>query len=253
VTDHLRDAAVEAAVIVDRLRGLANPTNVAGMARFGISTSGTLGVSMPVLRGIAGQLRPLRRRHPEYLHAVAAALWASAVHEARILAGLIDVPALVTEAQADAWVAEIDSWDVCDQLSGLFAATEFAYAKAEKWAGEEPTFVKRSGFVLMCTLAVHDKRAADERLLAFLPLIERECCDERNFVKKAVNWALRQIGKRSSTCHPHAVLAAERILAEHADSSAARWIARDALRELRSEAILTRLGVGSPGSPSKPR
>jgi len=238
------DVAAAAAEILERLRGLANPANVAGMARYGISTSGTLGVSMPVLRGIAKQHRPLRRQDPDYLHALAGALWASEVHEARILAALVDVPALVTAAQADAWVAEIDSWDVCDQLSGLFAATGFAYAKAVEWAGAEATFVKRSGFVLMCALAVHDKLATEDRILAFLPVIERSSLDERNFVKKAVNWALRQIGKRSASCHPAAVASAERILAAHPDSKAARWIARDALRELRSAAVLTRLGLG---------
>jgi 3-methyladenine DNA glycosylase AlkD len=230
-----------AAEIVERLRQQANPANVAGMARYGISSFGTLGVSMPVLRGIARELRPLRRTRPDYLHQLAAQLWATQVHEARILAGLVDVPALVAEAQADAWVAEIDSWDVCDQLSGLWAATSFAYPKAVQWAGEPQTFVKRSGFVLMCALAVHDKKAADEAILEFLPLIEREATDERNFVKKAVNWALRQIGKRSIACHAAAVESGERILAAHPTSKPARWIARDALRELTSPAVVERV------------
>ena len=235
------DAAADAAEILQRLRAQANPANVAGMARYGISGVGTLGVSMPALRNIAKELRPLRRTRPDYLHELAARLWASGVHEARILAGLVDVPAQVSQSQADAWVSELDSWDVCDQLSGLWAATDFGYLKAVEWAGAEATFVKRSGFVLMCALAVHDKSADDHQILAFLALIEREATDERNFVKKAVNWALRQIGKRSLACHGQAIQAAERILANNPNSSPARWIARDALRELNSAAVRERL------------
>jgi 3-methyladenine DNA glycosylase AlkD len=234
-------ARVQAAEVLARLRAEANPDNVAGMARFGISPVGTLGVSMPRIRAFAKELRPLRRANPAQAHQVAAELWASGVHEARILAGLVDVPALVSEEQADAWVAELDSWDVCDQLSGLWAATEFAYCKARDWTDAEAVFVKRSGFVLMCALAVHDKKAPDADLIAFLPLIERHADDDRNFVKKAVNWALRQIGKRSASCHGPAVAAAERIAANGGRS--ARWIATDALRELRSDAIRSRLGL----------
>ncbi|MCE1174620.1 MAG: DNA alkylation repair protein [Propionibacteriales bacterium] len=234
-------APLQAADLLARLRAEANPDNVAGMARYGISPVGTLGVSMPQVRACAKELRRTRRVNPALAHAVAAELWASGVHEARILAGLVDVPALVEEDQADAWVAELDSWDVCDQLSGLWAATDFAYRKAREWTEAEAVFVKRSGFVLMCALAVHDKSAPDADLIAFLPLIERHADDDRNFVKKAVNWALRQIGKRSASCHGPAVAAAERIAAQ--GSRSARWIANDALRELRSEAVLTRLGL----------
>lgn len=240
-TATLDDPAELAAELLDRLRSRASPENVAGMTRYGISPEGTLGVPMPELRGIARELRPLRRRQPEYLHRLAAELWASGVHEARILAGLVDVPALVTPTQADAWVGQIDSWDVCDQLQDLFVPTPFAYAKAEEWAGATEVFVKRAGFVLMCALAVHDKRADDSRIIAFLDLVEREATDERNYVKKGVNWALRQIGKRSPLCHAAAVASAERILVTHPDSKAARWIARDALRELRSDAVLRRV------------
>lgn len=229
--------------ILGRLRAQANPDNVAGMARFGINSHRTLGISVTTLRGIAKELRTWRRSDPAAAHALAGELWASGVHEARILAGLIDVADLVTEAQADAWVAEIDSWDVCDQLSGLWGATSFAYSKAVQWAEAEATFVKRSGFVLMCSLAVHDKAAPDSDLIAFLPLVESEAGDDRNFVKKSVNWALRQIGKRSATCHAAAVASAERILRDHADSTAARWIARDALRELRSTPVRQRLSL----------
>ena len=229
--------------LLARLQGLANPENVAGMARFGINSAGTLGVSVTTLRGIVKELRPWRRADPLAVHELAGQLWASGVHEARILAGLIDVPALVTEDQADAWAADLDSWDVCDQLSGLFGATDFAYAKAVQWSAADEVFVKRSGFVLMCSLAVHDKAAPDTELIAFLPVIEQAADDDRNFVKKAVNWALRQIGKRSPQCHAAAVATAEQILAGQSDSAAARWVARDALRELRSDAVRTRLGL----------
>ncbi|MEE9965053.1 MAG: DNA alkylation repair protein [Propionicimonas sp.] len=240
---------VSAEDLLARLQGLANPENVAGMARFGISAAGTLGVSVTTLRGIVKELRPWRRADPLAVHELAGRLWVSGVHEARILAGLIDIPALVTESQADAWVADLDSWDVCDQLSGLFGATDFAYAKAVQWSAAEEVFVKRSGFVLMCSLAVHDKTAPDTELIAFLPVIEQAADDDRNFVKKAVNWALRQIGKRSPQCHAAAVATAEQILASQSDSSAARWVARDALRELRSDAVQTRLGLTTPDHP----
>lgn len=229
--------------LLARLRAQANADNVAGMARFGINPDNTLGISVTTLRGIAKELRAWRRSDPVGAHELAGQLWESGIHEARILAALIDVPELVSAAQADAWVAELDSWDVCDQLSGLLGATPFAYAKAVQWAGAEATFVKRSGFVLMCTLAVHDKAAPDADLIAFLALVEREACDDRNFVKKAVNWALRQIGKRSPACHAAAVASAERILYHQSDCTSARWIARDALRELRSAPVRQRLSL----------
>ena len=246
--------ASEAAVLSDellaRLRSLADPENVAGMARFGISSVGTLGVSVTTLRGMAAELRPLRRDRPDVLHRVAARLWASGVHEARILAGFLDVPVLVTREQADAWVAELDSWDTCDQLQHLFAATPFAYEAATAWVARDEQFVRRAGLVLMCTLAVHDKRAPDERIVDLLPLVERAAPDERTYVSKAVSWALRQIGKRSAACHAAAVAAAERILAAHPagragspGDRAARWAANDALRELRGDAVRVRLGL----------
>ena len=226
------------------LRSVGVAANVAGMARYGISTDSTLGVPIPVLRAAAAQLRPLRRLSPALLHSTAAHLWASGVHEARILASIIDEPGMVTEAQADAWVGELDSWDVCDQLQKLFVPTAFAYEKAVEWAGRDETFVKRAGFVLMATIAVHDKAGEDAAIIAFLRVVEAEANDERNYVRKAVNWALRQIGKRSAACHDAAVETAERILVRHEGSSAARWVARDALRELRSVQVALRVGAG---------
>ena len=224
------------AVILDMLRAEADPASVVGMARYGISPQSTLGVSMPFLRGLA--------RQTSCDHGLALDLWASGVHEARILAALVDDPRLVTEAQMEEWVAGLDSWDVCDQLCGnLFDKSPFAYAKASEWSSRPETFVKRAGFVLMTQLAVHDKAAPDEPFEVFLTLVAREAGDERNFVKKAVNWALRQIGKRNVILHARAVATAETIAAM--DSKAARWVAADALRELRSDAVRRRLGEGT--------
>jgi 3-methyladenine DNA glycosylase AlkD len=214
---------VTAAAILRELRSHANPHNVAGMARFGINPHRTLGVSIPTLRRIA------RRTGPNRL--LALQLWQSGIHEARILAGMIDEPARVTSRQMDAWARDFDSWDVCDQCcSNLFDKTPFAYRKAVAWSRRREEFVKRAGFVLMAALAVHDKLADDDAFLKFLPLIEREAADDRNFVKKAVNWALRQIGKRNARLRRHAIATARRI--HRQDSRPARWIAGDALREL---------------------
>jgi 3-methyladenine DNA glycosylase AlkD len=217
---------------------MADPANVAGMARYGISTAGTLGVSMPALRAMAREAR--RRAGPRERHTLALALWDSGVHEARILAALVDEPGLVTQAQAERWAKDLDSWDVCDQLcSNLLDRTSFARKKAVAWAGREEPFVKRAGFALMAALSVHDKEARDTAFEPLLALAEREAGDERNFVKKAVNWALRQIGKRSPYLCRRAVAAGRRIAKK--DSKAARWIAADALRELTAAAAQGRL------------
>ena len=212
------------------------------MARFGIASAGTLGVSMPEVRQLAREAKRELGRDPGSRHELAARLWASGVHEARITATLVDDPTLVDETQMEAWAAEIDSWDVCDQLClNLFRKASLGWDKAAEWPLRAEEFVKRAGFVLGATLAVHDKAADDARFLPLLELAERECTDERNFVKKAVNWQIRQIGKRSKTLNAEAVASCERILEAHADSTAARWVARGALRELRSEAVQARL------------
>jgi len=218
--------------IMEYLKAMANPENVAGMARFGINPRNTLGVSMKVLRKLA---KEIGRDHD-----MALSLWRSDMHEARILAGLIDLPNLVTEAQMETWANDLDSWDVCDCLCmNLFRKTPYAYRKAIEWSGRNEEFVKRAGFALMATLAVHDKGQSDAVFQEFLLLIENEVTDERNFVKKAVNWALRQIGKRSINLNGLAIEIAGRI--KRFESKAARWTAADALRELRSEAVLGRL------------
>jgi 3-methyladenine DNA glycosylase AlkD len=215
-----------------RLKAQANPENVAGMARFGINPQNTLGVSIPALRTLA---KEIGRNHK-----LAQGLWATRLHEGRILAGMIDDPKLVTEAQMEAWVKDFDSWDVCDQVcSNLFDKTRFAHRKALQWSARAEEFVKRAGFVLMATLAVHDKTAKDTAFLAFLPPIRTGATDERNFVKKAVNWALRQIGKRNHALNRVAIRTANEL--EVSDSKAARWIATDALRELTSRHVQARL------------
>jgi 3-methyladenine DNA glycosylase AlkD len=218
--------------ILDHLKSFANPENVAGMARFGIRPEKTYGISIPALRKIAKEIGED--------HELAQALWGSGIHEARILACLIDEPAKVAAAQMDRWAADFDSWDVCDQCCGnLFDRTPFAYQKALEWSVHEQEFVKRAAFALMAYLAVHDKQAPDSQFEMFLPVILRESSDERNYVKKAVNWALRQIGKRSLYLNERAIEIAEEI--KLIDSKAARWIASDALRELGSGRVQAKL------------
>lgn len=210
---------------------MANPDNVAGMARFGISSQNTLGISIPNLRALA---KEIGRDHD-----LALRLWESGLHEGRILASFVDDPKRVTPEQMEQWVSDFDSWDVCDQVCGLFARTPYVYDRVAAWSARPEEFVKRAAFALMATLAVHDKKADDAKIAAFLPIIQREAGDGRNFVKKAVNWALRQVGKRSRKLNRLAIATAEEIA--KIDSKAARWIAADALRELRSEKVRAKL------------
>lgn len=217
--------AMITAEIIKKLQSYANPQNVVGMATFGINPKQTLGVSVPVLRKMAKEIGKD--------HQAAIGLWQSGIHEARILASMVDDPWQVTEEQAEHWVSDFDSWDVCDQVCmNLFDKTSMSFAKASQWARREKEFEKRAGFALMAVLAWHDKQAPDSSFLKFFPLIKAAASDERNFVKKAVNWALRQIGKRNSVLRRKAIELAEEI--EKLHSRTARWIARDALRELRS-------------------
>ncbi len=214
-------------LIIKQLRSYANPSNIAGMARFGITGKNILGgPNIPTIRKMA---KKIGRNHKTALE-----LWRSGIHEARILAPMIDEPELVTWRQAEAWACDFDSWDVCDQCcSNLFDKTAFAYEMALKFSGRKEEFVKRTGFALMAALAVHDKKASDKKLAAFFPVIKRECEDERNYVKKAINWALRQIGKRNPALKKQALKVAAEIL--KIDSKAARWIAGDAIRELKKK------------------
>lgn len=217
---------------MDILRSKGRPEALSGMARYGIKTEQAYGVSIPDLRNIA--------RQTGRDHALAGLLWASGVHDARILAGMIDEPVAVSESQLEEWVVELDSWDLCDQCCmNLIDKTPFAWSKAEEWSRRDGEFVKRAGFVLMARLAVSDKGAADARFYPFLELIGEGAADERNYVKKAVNWALRQIGKRNRALNVRAIEKALEIRKQ--DSRSARWVAGDALRELTSEAVQVRL------------
>lgn len=197
------------------------------MARYGINTQKALGISIYDLRRIAITVEPS--------HELAEELWATGIHEARILASYIERPEWVTEDQIERWVADFDSWDICDQVCGLFEATRFAYAKVFEWSERPEDFVKRAAFAMIAGLAVHDKQASDEKLAQFFPVILRQATDERNFVKKAVNWALRNLGKRDLELNRLAIITARQI--QQIDSRSARWIASDALRELGSEKV----------------
>jgi 3-methyladenine DNA glycosylase AlkD len=224
--------SADARKVLAELRKLGSEANRAGMARFGINTARAFGVSMAAMR-------PLERKYRRQ-HDLAAALWASRHHEARILAALIDDPKLVTRGQMDAWAAAFDSWDLCDQACmKLFARTPFVADRARKWAGDRRQFVRRAAFALIAGYAVGAKQVPDRELLPFLVLIRKHATDERNFVKKAVNWALRQLGKRSMALHAPA-LALARELAASPDRTA-RWIGEDAVRELSDPRQLERI------------
>jgi 3-methyladenine DNA glycosylase AlkD len=218
--------------VLRELEGTADPSRLPGMARYGITTERALGVSVPDLRRIARTLRPN--------HDLALGLWDTTVHEARLLASMIDEPHRVGAAQMETWVGDFDSWDLCDQVcSNLFARTRHAFRKAEQWSRRGPEFEKRAAFALMAATAVHRRDVGDDPFEAFLPLIRASATDERNYVKKAVNWALRQIGKRNARLNRLAISTAEEI--RTIDSRSARWIASDALRELTSDAVMNRL------------
>ncbi len=224
---------MEFSTVIIRLKQISNrnPKDLAGMRRFGINVENALVISIPKLRALAREIGKD--------HALSLALWDSRIHEARILASMIDDPSLVTEEQMSRWVGTFDSWDICDQCcSNLFDKTKFSYHKAIEWSKSDKEFVKRAGFVMMAALAVHDKGADDYRFLKFLDRIEDASTDDRNFVKKAVNWALRQIGKRNKTLNNSAIDTAERI--SKIESKTARWIASDAIRELRSPIVKKR-------------
>lgn len=216
--------AVSLDELVARLRSLRDPANVEGMRRFGIVTRyEQLGIGV-------GELRSIGRPH-RHDHALALALWDTKISEAMVLAAVIDDPRLVSRAQMERWAADCDNWGLTDALCfGLFDRTPHAEQKAHEWSARPSEFVKRCGFALMAGMAVHREDVGDDVFLRFLPVITREASDDRNFVKKAVSWALRQIGKRNPRLRKAAIAEARRIGA--LDSPAARWIAADALREL---------------------
>jgi len=220
--------------IMEKLSSLSDSKNLEGMKRYGIRTKSALGVPMPEIRKLA--------REAGKDHALAEKLWSSGVHEARILASLVDEPEKVKEEQMDNWARDFNSWDVCDQVCmNLFDKTPYAYRKAREWSRRDEEFVKRAAFALIAALAVHDKEADDERFINLLPVMVRESTDERNFVKKAVNWALRQTGKRNAVLNSLAVRAAREM--QKKDSPSAKWIASDALKELTSEKVKKKLSL----------
>jgi 3-methyladenine DNA glycosylase AlkD len=220
------------AAALRELKTLANPKVRAKLDYFGIHVPKAYGISAPVLHAFA--------RHIGKDHALAEQLWDSGIHEARILASLIAEPEKVTSAQMERWVRDFDSWDVVDTACCyLYAAAKPAWSKIHEWSSRSPEFEKRAAFSLAAYLSYKDKKAEDERFEEFFPVIEREAHDDRNFVRKAVNWALRNIGKRNLRMNKLAITCAERI--HRQNSRAARWIAADALRELKSAAVQTRL------------
>ncbi|HTD39509.1 MAG TPA: DNA alkylation repair protein [Mucilaginibacter sp.] len=208
--------------IVELLNQSSDAKYLEGMKRFGVDNSKALGVSLPQIRKLAKSIKKD--------HQLALDLWDSGIHECRFMASLVDDPKQVTPQQMDKWVADFDSWDVCDQVCGnLFDRTPYALEKALEYSASEKEYIKRAGFVLMAEFAVHDKKAGNEGFMQFFPVIEREAWDDRNFVKKAVNWALRQIGKRNKELRTVAIECARRIAQQ--ESKAAKWIAKDALNE----------------------
>jgi len=218
--------------IIGELESLSNPEDIAGMARFGIKSNKAYGVRMPELTRIA--------REVGKNHQLAEELWRHGYTETRILACMVDDPKEVTEEQMERWALEFNSWDVCDQCCmKLFRKTPYACQKIEEWSALDEEFVKRAAFTLIATLAVHDKKADDEKFEELFSLIIRESGDERNFVKKAVNWALRQIGKRNLDLNRKAIAVAEKI--DQLNSRSAKWIAKDAIRELESDKVLEKL------------
>ncbi len=222
--------------VLARLRALADPTRLAGMARYGIGTDSAYGVTVTELRDVATQLA----RN----HALAAALWDTGVHEARILASLVDDPGMVDDGQFERWAAGFASWDLCDQVcQNLFRHAPPAWTKAVEWTRRSEPFVKRAGFSLMAGLAVTDKGSDDERFAALLEPLAEGADDDRPLVRKGASWALRAIGKRSLRLHAAAIETAERL--HGAGGPGARWVGADALRELRSEAVQRRLAPRS--------
>lgn len=222
----------EAERILVRLRASSDARRLSGMARFGIDTSKAMGLAIPVLRVEA---RLLRKGHGEMQrHDLAQALWDTEVHEARILASMVDAPDLVHEARMERWATAFNSWDLCDQCcNNLFRHAAPAWRMAAAWASlgaHGPEFTVRAGFVLMATLAVGDKQAPDESFLAYFPLLRTGCVDGRNYVKKAVSWALRQIGKRDAVLHKEALVLARWM--QEQTALAPRWVGRDVLRDL---------------------
>ncbi len=213
------------------LEARRSAANIAGMARYGITTTQAFGVSNADLRPLA---RAIGRNHERAL-----ALWESGWREARLLAAFTEEKKKVTADQARRWAADFDSWEIVDGVSDLFVDANLGDGLIEEFATDEREFVRRTAFAMICWVAVHQKKRPDAEVIAFLPLIERHAADPRNFVRKAVNWALRSIGKRNSTCHGPALALAEKLAAS--TDKTERWIGKDAVKELTAQKTLERL------------
>jgi 3-methyladenine DNA glycosylase AlkD len=219
--------------IVAHLRAIGSEQNLAGMARFGINTATALGISNAVLDPVA---RRVKRDHERAMR-----LWRSGIREARLLAAFTDEPQKVTAEQCRLWASDLDSWEVVDTVSYLFAMTPFWRERVEEFAEDEREFVRRTAFSMLAYAAVHLKKEPDATFASYLPLIEAHALDDRNFVRKAVNWALRQIGKRSMELHAPALGLAQKLAASN--DKTARWIGKDAVRELTAAKTLDRLAA----------
>jgi len=224
--------AFNAQKAIENLKAKAKPENVEEMAKFGMNAVKRLGVSVPDMRKLAKEIGKD--------HSLALDLWKTTIPEARIVAGMIGDPERLTDKQMESWVKGFDSWDVCDQVCmNLFEKSPLVMKKIHDWSEREEEFVKRTAFALIACLAWHEKGAQDEKFIELLPVIKRGATDDRNFVKKAVNWALRNIGKRNSNLNMAAIKTAREIKAMN--SKPAHWIASNAIRELESEAVQKRL------------
>ncbi len=219
--------------VLARLKALARPGQLEGMARYGMSMGNRLGVRIPDVRALA--------KESKTNHNLALALWETGVAEARILAALVADPQQVDEALMEKWVRDFDSWDVCDQVClNLFDRVSPAWKMVVRWADREEEYVRRAAFALIACIAWHDRAAPDLVFVEALPLIEKAATDPRNYVKKAVSWALRHIGKRNASLHPLALALARR-LRKHEDKTA-RWIGADAERDLGERPRVRRSG-----------
>lgn len=219
--------------IVAHLRSLGSEENRQGMKRYGIRVDRALGVPHGVQRDIA---RKIKRNHERAFR-----LWDTGIVEAQFIASLTADPKKFTVEDARRWASEFDSWDIVDGVSDLFVDTDNWRQLIEEFAEDEREFVRRTAFAMLCWASVHRKKEPDSVFESYLPLIEKHATDSRNFVKKAVNWALRTFGKRSMALHAPALMLAEKLAAS--DDRTARWIGKDAVRELTAPKTLERLSV----------
>lgn len=218
--------------VIQELKKFESSHNREGMKRFGINVEKAFGISVTKLRSIAKKIGKD--------HQLAIQLWNSEIHEARILASMVDDPNLVTKSQMNNWVKDFNSWDLCDQVcSNLFCKTSYAEDKIFEWSKSKKEFIRRAAFSLIACLAVLDRKRRDEEFLIFFDLIKKYSTDERNFVKKSVNWSLRQIGKRSLFLNAKSINLAKEILM--LNSTSAKWIAKDAIRELTNSITIRRI------------